>query len=439
MAAFRNMMVLPAVLLVILLSAAATVSGAESKTTITLRDCIGLALEKSPLIRASALDVKASQASLAASRGALFPRIDLNGLYMKENQPVPYIPAESITIPAKFSDDFSAWGLYLRIPVYEGGRLVKQVEIAKIETEIQSSRETFTLQDVVANVTNTFNKLLHLKALQQAQEKSVAAMEGQHKNTDLFVQAGRAAPVELMRIDVQLASEKQNLIRTVEAISRAKDTLAFLIGVGRDEIPEPDGRLDAETKIDETDRDRLIKSRPDVAAALKKVEQGELRVGAAKGKRYPSVSLVGDYGNRAEGVFRDGKEVWEAGVMASINIFDGGVIASEIERERVLAKKAEEDLRLTEMKARLEVDGALSSLREAMARLDVARRATAQAEESLRIEALKYKTGAGTVTDTLLAQSARSLADANYYQALYDYNAAIVEFKKATGTIEVKP
>ena len=101
-----------------------------------------MALEKSPLIRASALDVKAAQASLAASRGHPVPRIDLNGLYMKENQPIPYIPAESMTIPAKFSDDFSAWGLYLRIPVYEGGRLVKQVEISKIETEIQSSRET---------------------------------------------------------------------------------------------------------------------------------------------------------------------------------------------------------------------------------------------------------------------------------------------------------
>jgi outer membrane protein len=63
----------------------------------------------------------------------------------------------------------------------------------------------------------------------------------------------------------------------------------------------------------------------------------------------------------------------------------------------------------------------------------------AQAGESDRIEELKYKTGAGTVTDTLLAQSAKSLADANYYQALYDYNSAIVDFKKATGTIEVIP
>ena len=438
--ALRNTMILPTALLVILLLATATtVSGAENKTTLTLKDCIGLALEKSPLIRASGFDVKAAQASLRASKGALFPRVDLSSLYMKENQPVPYIPAESMTIPAKFSDDFSAWGLYLRIPVYEGGRLVKQIKISKIETEIQSSRENFTLQDVVANVTNTFNKLLHLKALRQAQEKSVEALEGQHKNTDLFVQAGRAAKVELLRLDVQLASEKQNLIRTIEAMSRAKDTLAFFIGVGRDEIHELDGSLDVEEKINDTDRDRFVKSRPDVVAALKKVEQGEFRVGAAKGKRYPSVSLVGDYGNRARGVFRDRKEVWEAGVMASINLFDGGVIASEIERERVLAKRAEEELRQTEMKARLEVDGALSSLREAMARLDVAHRATAQAEESLRIEALKYKTGAGTVTDTLLAQSARSLADANYYQALYDYNAAIVEFKKATGTIEVKP
>ncbi len=358
MAALRKIRMLPAAFMIILLSGtAATVCGAGSNAALTLKDCIGTAIEKSPLIRASALDVQAAQASLRGSKGALFPRLDLSGLYMKENQSVPDIPAEGVTIPARFSDEFSAWGLYLRVPVYEGGRLVKQVEISKLESEIQSSRESFTLQDVVANVTNTFNKLLHLKALRHAQEKSVEAMEGQRKNTDLLVRTGRVAPVELLRIDVQLASEKQNLIRTVEAITRAKDTLAFLMGVGSDAIQDVAGRLDTDEKIREIDRDQLIKSRPDVVAALKRVEQGKLRVGAAKGKRYPSVSLVGDYGNRAQGVFRDGKEIWEAGVLASINLFDGGIISSEKEREQMLAKKSEEDLRLTERKARLEVEG----------------------------------------------------------------------------------
>ena len=229
----------------LLLMVAVSVYGADNNGLFTLKDCLNMALKQSPLIRSSGLDVKAAQESLRASKGALFPRIDLNGLYMKENQPVPYVPAQSITIPPQFSDEFYSWGLYLRLPLYEGGRLVKQVEISKMETEIQSSREKFTLQDVIANVTNTFNKILQLKQLRGAQEKSVEALEEQTKNTELLVKTGRTAKVELLRIDVQLASEKQNLIRTVEAMSRTRDTLAFFMGLNKDEMKDIDGSLES--------------------------------------------------------------------------------------------------------------------------------------------------------------------------------------------------
>ncbi len=104
MAALRKIRMLPAAFMIILLSGtAATVCGAGSNAALTLKDCIGTAIEKSPLIRASALDVQAAQASLRGSKGALFPRLDLSGLYMKENQSVPYIPAEGVTIPARFN------------------------------------------------------------------------------------------------------------------------------------------------------------------------------------------------------------------------------------------------------------------------------------------------------------------------------------------------
>ena len=130
--------------------------------------------------------------------------------------------------------------------------------------------------------------------------------------------------------------------------------------------------------------------------------------------------------------------MWEAGVLASINIFDAGIITSEIRREKISHQKAQEELKLATLKARLEIDNALSSFREAENKLLVAKKAMEQSEETLRIEELKYKAGAGTITDVLLAQSAMSLAQANYYQALYDYSTAITEFKRATGTIGVK-
>jgi len=41
------------------------------------------------------------------------------------------------------------------------------------------------------------------------------------------------------------------------------------------------------------------------------------------------------------------------------------------------------------------------------------------------------------MADLLLAQSAESLAEANYTQSLFDYNTAILDWHKASGAMEV--
>jgi outer membrane protein len=321
------------------------------------------------------------------------------------------------------------------MPIYEGGRLSGQVKISEIEKEIQSSRKEFTTQDVIANVTNTFNKLLQLKEFRVANLKSVEALERQQKNTKLFVETGRTAKVELLRVEVQLASERQNLIRTEETINRSRYALAYFMGVDIKEVPDVEGGLSTEEQVTAQNIDELLKSRPDIVASSRRVEQSKARVDVASGRRYPSISLIGNYGHKAGVEFDQRYEVWEAGVLASINIFDADIISSEIRREKISHQKAQEELKLATLRARLEVDNALSSFREAENKLFMAKKAMEQSEETLRIEELKYKTGAGTITDVLLAQSAMSLAQANYYQALYDYNTAITEFRRATGTI----
>lgn len=411
---------------------------ADGGKTLTLNECIDIALKQSPLIKSSNLDIEVSREALNISKGSLFPRLDLSASYFKENQDIPYIPAQSPKIQPKFSDQVYSWNLNLRMPIYEGGRLAGQVNISEIEKVIQSSRNEFTIQDLIANVTNTFNKILQLKKVKDANIKSVEELERQKKNIELLVKAERAAEVELLRVDVQLASEMQNLIKTDEAISRLMNTLALFMGVDVRNIRDVTGSLRAKEKIVVENVDVLLTSRPDIVALSKKVEQSKIRIDVVSSKRYPSVSLIGNFGNRAGAGFNQREEVWEAGVIASINLFDAGIISAEVRREKALYQKAEEELRYAKLKARVEVDNALSLLREAEQKLTVAEKAVAQSEETLRIEELKYRAGAGTITDVLLSESAMSLANANYYQALYDYNSAITEIKKATGTIEVK-
>jgi outer membrane protein len=431
--------ILLGLLFTIIMMTPAGIVQAGEENPLTLRECIDIALKQSPLIKSAEFDMAASAETLKATTGALFPKIDLNASHYEEwSRPVPYIQAEGSTVPPIASKYIYAWGLFLRMPIYEGGKLTGLVKISEIDLAIQASRKAFTVQDIVSNVTNTFNKMLQLKELGNAYTKSVEALERQTRNTELLVKAGRSAKVELLRIEVQLASEQQNLIRTEENVKRAKYALAYFMGVDKDEIPDIQGRLTTDAKLNEENIDELIKHRPDILAYTQKVEQAKAKVDVATGKRYPSVSLVGSYGQKSGADVTDAKMVTEGGIVASINVFDAGIISAEIARERALLHKADEDLRQARLKAHLEVDNALSALKEAVSKVTVSEKAVEQAGESLRIEELKYKTGTGTTTDLLLASSALSLAQANYYQALYEYNTAMTEFKRATGTIEVE-
>ena len=132
--------------------------GGVDGDTLSLRQAVERALKQSPLIKAAQFDVAAARETEKGAKGALFPRLDLNAAYLKENQDVPYIPAQSTTIPAKFSDEVYSWNVFLKMPIYEGGRLVGQLRAAELEHAVQSAQREFTIQDVIANVTNTFNK-----------------------------------------------------------------------------------------------------------------------------------------------------------------------------------------------------------------------------------------------------------------------------------------
>ena len=70
----------------------------------------------------------------------------------------------------------------------------------------------------------------------------------------------------------------------------------------------------------------------------------------------------------------------------------------------------------------------------ALQRIAVSETAVESAKESLRIEQLRYKTGAGTSTDVIDAQAALLRAETEYYQALYDKDIALASLRRATGT-----
>ena len=353
---------------------------------------------------------------------------------------MPFIPAQSGTVPARFSDEYLAWGALMTLPLYQGGQISNNVELASVRRDLQEYSLARTRNDLIANTVNTYNKILQLIALREASSASVTALEEQIRSTRLLFDVGRIARVDLLKVEVQLANERQRLLTLDEGIATAGATLRYLMGEdpgGEAGSPLLSDNLVLRAAPSDTASGPIdaARKRPEYLAAVKGVEEAELSRKIALGKLLPAVNATGGYTDQFG--FRPSYDEanWFVGLQACVPLFDRSLYA-DLAREKILRDKAKERLQTVDHQLRLEVGTSVASLRESAHRVETARQVIEQARESFRIEREKYGSGAGTMSDLLLAQSAEITAEANIAQALFDYNAALVAYRTATGALE---
>jgi outer membrane protein len=189
---------------------------------------------------------------------------------------------------------------------------------------------------------------------------------------------------------------------------------------------------DAKCPTLEESLSRAFSQRPDFRAASRKVKMGEERVKIARGKRYPDIYASGQYGGQAGNEFAF-KENYFFGVKFSVPVFDGGLISYEIDKERTELQKAVEEERYLKLSITRDIRDAHLAIANARERVEVTEKAIESARENLRVEMLKYDTGAGTSTDVIDARTAMLRAEADYFQALFDKETAFAYLKKSAG------
>ncbi len=405
------------------------------REALTLEEALSVALKCSPVIRASRWRVNAKHQGVRAAWGAHLPQIELQSSYTRLSDPMAVVPIKGFGMrPPTFSKNIYQWKAVGYLPIYEGGRITRKVEISRLEEEISSNQLKLSQEELVADVTNLFNRLVQLRYLRKAQKDALTALEKVRSDTASLLKVGRVAPVDLMRIDTQVSAQKQDLVTTEELMKRTRETLAYLLGWSPNSRFQLRGELKEMVFTPQPDL-QAVSKRPDVKAALKTVEEAEKRVSYEFGAHLPSLYLSSSYGDRAGAGFHGKEEVWQAGAYLKLNVFSGGTISARVRQAKAELFQAQSLLQNTKLKARQEILHATSSIGEARARIEAARLALESAKESFRIEKLRYTTGAGTVTDMLLAQAQWLGSQARYYQALYNYHAAVVAYRLATATI----
>ena len=89
---------------------------------LTLKECLTAALANNPSVAEALLNVSAGEQGIASASGKYYPRLSINANVTELEYPVPYIPAQSVTIPAHFSDYYASWAAQVTVPLTREGR-----------------------------------------------------------------------------------------------------------------------------------------------------------------------------------------------------------------------------------------------------------------------------------------------------------------------------
>ena len=357
------------------------------------------------------------------------------------------------------------------MPLFTWGRIRNEISAAELLSLAATQRLARTWEELIYNVSSTFYTILGQRPVIRSLQFSIEALNGQRKKAVDMMRVGKAAKVEVLRTEVRISDVEQRLVREQTTLEIQRRALVALMGidVGNDPV-QIQGDLKMSRGVPDLNGALAMAyaERSDYKAAKASVDSLVAKVAAARGARWPRVSLEGTYGTRAAAGVTDNGAVFidkqigsnpqavspnespaqklyqspgvstslpvgNIGVVAEYPIFDGGRITAQINEQEARLATAQANMRKLWLQIRLDVETALLNVDSARKRVRATQKAIEQSQESFRIESEKYDLGKGSITDVLDAQSAMLDAETNHYRALSDYNIALAQLGLATG------
>jgi len=273
--------------------------------------------------------------------------------------------------------------------------------------------------EIIFTISSQYLNLLTLRDLEDAAAASLESLRELDQATQQLVDQGRAARVDKLKVEVQLAEIQSRLAELEAARVSGRHELAALLGSDAPLPPLSD--VDKETvdtllpKREAMQEHDALQLRSDLQARAAETQAARQQVEAARRDRYPDLRLfaqAGYYGARnPQGTAfgndpDDGQEDAVIGLKLSIPLLDGGLRSGQIVKARAEAQAAQARLHARQLTARQEVAAALAEQKSARLRRDARSKALQQALETLRIESLKYNAGRGAIRDVLEAEAA---------------------------------
>ena len=342
---------------------------------------------------AAASRIKQSRYQLAIAKGLYYPNIDAVGSFSRSK-------VSDNTAYASGPTNLYSAGLDMSWEIDLFGKIKRSTQQAQANIEMTTENYHGLMVSMYADVATNY---VELRAIEKRIKYALENIEIQKETLSLTQSRFDANLVS--QLDV--AQAKLNLYNTESTIpplmmqkSQIQNRLATLLGLmpGEiDKIIQSDGEIpQTPAKISVGAPADLVRQRPDIRSAERKLVAQTAAIGVAKADLYPSLSITGNFSFQAGNI--GNLDEWSSksysfGPAIGWNIFDGKRIKSNIALEKERLNEYLTSYQQSVLLALEEVEGAISAYVQEKLRNDSLSKSVEAARMSVELANNQYRSG----------------------------------------------
>ena len=411
---------------------------------LNVADCTKLTLVNNKALQSIVQEREVARGERLKSYSAILPTVNLTGDYTRLDEVTSFeidnpITGEKGKIQFGDVDNYSV-GLMVSQPIFAGGSIQAGINSAKLLSLLTDETVRAAVQDVVYTAEHAYYDVLLSQHLLEISTDAVRSAQAHLENVRQRQRGGVASDFDVLRAEVELSNFQAEYIQNKNAINVAKANLIKTMGVSQDsDFVLSDELLYVPSNITmEQAVETAYRNRPDLLGREFDIKMQKELLNIARSKYFPMVS--GYYSNTwAKPDPHSMMEIewghaWQAGMTASVPVFDGFLREGEIVVQKARLKQGQIDLIDAEETTLFELTKAQLSIENTAEFIESQKLNLTRAQEGLRLAEVGYREGTNTQIEMIDAQAALTTARANHYQAIYSHIIAKLDLQKAMGT-----
>jgi len=412
---------------------------------LNISDCTKLALVNNKVLQSIVQEKEIARGGRLKSYSAILPQVNLTGDYTRFDEVTSFEIENPITLEkskVQFGDvDNYSVGLMVTQPIYAGGSIPARINAARLMSLLTDETVRASVQELIYAAEHAYYDVLLSQHLLQISTDAVRSARAHLDNVKQRQRGGVASDFDVLRAEVELSNFQAEFIQNKNAINVAKAGLIKVMGVSQDsDFVLSDELLYVPSKVTmEQAVEAAYRNRPDLLSREFDIKMQKELLKVTRSQYFPMVS--GYYSNTwakpdpHSMMMIEWGRAWQAGITASLPIFDGFMRDGEIVAQKARLKQGQIDLIDAEETALFELTKAQLGIENAAEFIESQRMNLTRAEEGLRLAEVGYREGTNTQVEMIDAQAALTTARANHYQAVYSHIIAKLDFQKAMGTL----